>query len=274
MNRLLPALTLLVLTSACQEAEPFLPKVSFDRMDVNDLNWTDISTDFVFSVTNPNPVRVGVQTFDYELDLADTPLLSGDNADGFKLPAEGSSELSLPVDLVFAETWETVQATRGLDDVPFRLAGKFGFDTPLGTVNIPYDEDGQFPALRTPKFQFKALRVANVNLTSATLEVDLGVDNAHGSTLFFDNFGYALTVADADVATGLLQTFAVDGDQEGTVTLPIDVNLLSALTIGEAILTGGQLPVGLSAEVDVDTPFGVLPLAVDEAGDMLLELLP
>ena len=268
-------LSILLLTSmGCQEAEPFLPKVSFERLDVNSLSWTDISTDFVFQVRNPNPVKIGVQTFDYALDLADTPLLSGDNAEGFQLAAEGSSDLSLPVDLVFAETWDTVQATRGLDEVPFRLAGKFGFDTPLGRVDIPYDEDGQFPALRTPKFQFQALRVAEVTFTSATLEVDVGVDNAHGSTLFFDNFGYALTVGDADVASGLLQTFSVDGDQEGTISLPIAVNLLSAIDIADALLTGGDLPVGLSASVDVDTPFGVLPLEVSEAGDVLLELLP
>jgi LEA14-like dessication related protein len=264
-----------LLLGGCQEAEPFLPKVKFERFDIKTLSWADISTDFVFAVTNPNPIKVGVDTFNYDFDLADTDLLDGDNANGFKLKAEGTSDLTLPVDLVFAETWETVQATRGLDDVPFRLAGEFGFDTPLGMVNIPYDEDGDFPALRTPKFQFKGLRVADVSLTNATLELELGVDNDHGSTLFFDNFGYGITLAGADVASGLVQTFDVLGSDEGTVTLPIDINILTAgVTLADALFSGGDLPVGLVANMDVDTPFGILPLAVDQSGDVLLELLP
>ena len=53
-------LPLLIAIGGCTEASDFLPKVSFDRLEVREIDWTDIQTDFVFRVDNPNPVRVGV----------------------------------------------------------------------------------------------------------------------------------------------------------------------------------------------------------------------
>ena len=57
-------LPLLLGIAGCTEAGNFLPKVSFDRLEVREIDWTDIQTDFVFRVNNPNPVRVGVAAFD------------------------------------------------------------------------------------------------------------------------------------------------------------------------------------------------------------------
>ena len=259
----------LLLTMGCVEAQNFIPKVKFDRLDVNELTWTDISTDFVFAVENPNPIKVGVAEFDYAFDLEGINLLSGDNADGFRLEPEGTSELALPIDLVFAETWETIQATKGQDQVGFRVGGNFGFNTPIGLVNIPYDEDGDFPALRTPKFKFSALRVGQIDLTGATLELDLGVENEHGSQLFFDDFAYTVKMEGRDVGSGLVSTFDVDGASEGTVTIPFAVSFLEfGGAVVTAIIDGGPVNMGIGASVDVDTPFGVIPLALDETGNV------
>lgn len=272
-NQLLALCICAVGLGACAEAEPFLPTVRFDGLRVNDLSWTDISADFEFTVENPNPVRLGVATFDYALDLADTPLISGNRDEGFQMQPQDSSPLVLPVDLVFADTWDVVQATRGADEIDFRLAGNFGFDTPIGNVEIPYDEAGAFPALRTPQVRFTQFRVASLTLTDAVLEVDIGIDNSHGSTLFFDNFSYDLTLAGQNVAEGVVTTFDVAGDDEGTITLPIQINLLSAgFTIVDAIVSGGQLDLQMTAGTDVETPFGILPLDINL--DDIISLVP
>ncbi|MCA9572912.1 MAG: LEA type 2 family protein, partial [Myxococcales bacterium] len=223
-------------------------------------------------VDNPNPVEVGLSSFSYDLGLEGIHLLAGDNEDGFTLEASDASELRLPVALNWQSTWDTVQATRGLDDVPFGLSGHFGFDTPAGEAELPYDEDGSFPALRTPKFRLANLRATRLNLSNplaptAELALDLGVDNAHGSSLFFDRFDYGVVIDGRPLASGLLSSFEVDGATEGNVSLPISVDLLTAgTTIYSAITGGGALDVGLDATMDVDTPFGILPLTVDETG--------
>jgi LEA14-like dessication related protein len=251
----------------CEELEDFLPTVDFDTLDVEAIDFEGAEVDFVFAVNNPNPVDVGLSSFSYDFALAQVPLFDGDNEDGFDLVALGASELRLPVALNWQSTWESVQATRGQDEVGFGLGGHFGFDTPAGEARLPYQEEGSFPALRTPKFRLSNLRATRFNLLqgSAGLDLEVAVDNAHGSTLCFDRFDYGIDINGQSLATGLVNTFEVDGATEGTITLPIDINLLTAgSTIVSAISGGGQLDVGLGADMDVETPFGILPLSIQQ----------
>jgi len=255
------------LVTGCAEVDQFLPKVKFNKLDVRAISFEQIETDFVFDVSNPNPIEIELASFSYALDLEAVQLFSGDNNEGFALANRGDTELLLPVDIVFADAWDTVSATRGEDNVDFGLNGHFGFNTPLGEMKLPYDEGGQFPALRTPTFSFESLRLTNLTIWDADLVIDLGVVNEHESTLFFDNFDYGLDLGGKSVATGLVQTFDVAGDTKGTVSLPINVDLLTAgVTLVDAIIGRGNLDVGLSAGVDVDTPFGIIPLSIDETG--------
>jgi LEA14-like dessication related protein len=260
--------TVVLLGTGCEALSDFTPKVHFDRLDVNEIDFQHADVDFVFQVDNPNPIDVALADFSYALALEEVPFLEGTNDQGFRLEANGASELGLPLDVVFAEVFDTIDATRGKDLVDFRLAGDLGFDTPAGKVDLPYREEGDFPALRTPTFRFQALRVPKVNLTTAEVEVDIGVDNPQGTTLFFDRFDYGLSLGGIDVADGFVSTFAVEGAEEGTLTLPISVNLLS---VGEVVLDaldGDRIDLGLNATMDVDTPFGIVPLAIDETGKL------
>lgn len=265
MSRLLP---LLLVLTGCEALSDFVPRVSFDRLDVQTLSFEGTDIDFVFAVENPNPVGIGLESFSYDLNLEGSDFFDGDNPEGFQLAANDSSELSLPVSLIFAELFDTLQVTRGKDVLGFDLSGDMGFDTPAGVIDIPYSEDGDLPALRTPKFRFAGLRVPKVDLTSATIEVDLGVDNAQASTLFFDRFDYDLALAGRSVADGRVTSFAADGNTESLVTLPITVSLLS---LGDVVLdavAGNPIDLDLSATMDVDTPFGIIPLSIDETGKL------
>jgi LEA14-like dessication related protein len=269
-----PFLASLVLCAGCSELSQFLPTVSFDGLEIRELTFEQADVDFVFQVDNPNPVRMSLASFDYALELEAVPFLEGDNPDGFTLEPSAGSPLVLPVTLGYADIWNTIQATRGEDVVDFLLSGAMGFDTPAGHVDLPYSEDGDFPALRTPKFSFSDVRVPSFDLLAGTaeVEVDLGVDNELESTLFFENFRYDLTFDDAPVASGLLGSFDVGGATAGTVTLPITVNLLSVgVGVVDAIVSGGTIDLGLDAAMDVDTPFGIVPLSIDETGAVDLD---
>ncbi len=277
MKRLvLATLPLLLLSTGCDELEPFLPTVQFESMQLRDLSFKDASVDFVFNVDNPNPVDIGLASFSYDLGLEQINLFSGDDPDGFVLGAEDGSELRLPVTLNFVDTWDAVQATRGEDYVAFDIAGDFGFDTPIGLVELPYDEGGEFPALRTPKFNLGKLRVKNVNLLTqkATVELDVGVDNEHASNLFFDNLNYNMKLGGKDVGNGIIDAFDVEGAVTKDLVIPFEIDLLSAgTTIGDAIINKKPLAAGLDVDMDVDVPFLANPLAltINETGDITVE---
>jgi LEA14-like dessication related protein len=261
----------------CAELEAFLPTVNFDTMRVRDIDFERAEVDFVFQVDNPNPVQVSLSSFSYGLGLEGIELLDGDDADGFTLDAAGASELSLPVSLAWDDAWSAVQATRGLDQVNFGLDGHFGFETPLGEARLPYAEQGDFPAVRRPQFAWKKLRVDRFDLLNqtATLALDLDVDNAHGSKLDFERLRYRVSFAGQRVANGNLPAFDVEGATARTITLPLTVDLLSVGSeVVDAIRDRRPLDVGLDADVDVVLPFldqPVLPLHIDQSGRVSVE---
>lgn len=270
MTRLPFAIALIGLTG-CAELDPYLPTVTFDRFEVNDLSFEDIDTDFVFKVNNPNPIDIKLATFEYGLALGGVDLLSGDDPDGLELSASGDSELALPVALVFEDLYDTVQATRGEDFIPYALTGKFGFDTnsDLGVVKLGFAEDGDFTALRTPKIKFGDLRVADLSFTEATVELDLNLDNDHGSNLFFETFDYELSLAGSRVGGGSVDTgFEVGGASDMTISLPLTIDFVDAgYAVYEAI-SEGSIDVDLAATTNVLTPFEdvSIPLEIDETG--------
>jgi LEA14-like dessication related protein len=268
---------LLSLTSGCAALDGYLPQVRFQELAVNELDFTRADVDFVFAVDNPNPVEIELSQFSYALGLEGIQLIAGDDADGMGLEAIGSSELALPVELIWEDAWNVVQATQGLDYVGFQLDGDFGFETPIGEALIPYDEDGDFPAVRTPQFTLQSARVASfdpTNLTS-TLEIGLGVTNEHASSLFFERFAYELKMQGSPVADGEISVLgevfgaAATGSTEGTLTLPVVIDLANvSVGVYNAIVNKEEIVFGLGAEMDVDTPFGLMPLSIDENGNL------
>ena len=258
--------------SACSDSG-YLPTVSFERLDLQAISWEDVDADFVFSVKNPNPLTIDLARFDYDLAFSGVHWVSGDNPDGLVLEASGSSEWALPMHIVFQELYDLVQATQGEDTIPFEIAGTFGFDTSIGAIDLPYRADGGFPALRTPDVGYQALRVTEVGVTTADLALDLGVTNDHGSNLWFKDFDYDVDLSDFDIGSGQVADLGQAlGAETTTLTLPFTVDLLESGMAVLDILTGDdQADLDLSASTDVDTPFGVVPLSIDEHGNVTIE---
>ena len=277
ISRALMALSLLPLLTACEgwedfELDPYLPTVTFENLDVLDVTWEGVEADFVFNVNNPNPIDVNLARFDYGLAFQEVEWLNGDDPDGLTLGASGSSELALPVAFKFQDLYDLVQAVRGQDNIDFGLQGSFGFDTPAGPIDLPYNEAGDFPAPRKPEISLNGLKVQNIALSGADLNLKLDVDNSHGSKLGLAALDYDISLAGIDLGSGYIADLgAVEGDSQSRLTIPIHVDFLGGASALYSVLQGEKLDVDLQATMDVDTPFGVLPLSVNEFGQVNVE---
>ncbi|MCP4804225.1 MAG: hypothetical protein GY913_23555 [Proteobacteria bacterium] len=254
------------------ELDPYLPTVTFQRLDVLAVDWDGVDADFVFDVHNPNPVDVSMARFDYALAFEEIEWLAGDDPDGLFLGAEGDSELALPVAIEFQALFDMVQAVRGQDDIGFGLDGSFGFDTPIGPVDVPYDEDGGFPAPRRPEFELNRLKLKDLSLAGADLNLKLDVDNDHGSNIFLQDVNYDIALAGLDVGGGYIAELGeIDGATSGSVNIPITIDFLDAGTALYSVLQGDELEVSFRADMNVDTPFGLVPLEVDRLSEIGIE---
>ena len=255
---------------------PYTPKLSFQKLELNRIDFSSIDVDFKFNVANPNPVSVKLAQFGYALGLEGVEFVKGRNTDGFQLKSKGDTELAIPVGLKFADIFKLVQNVDGKDDIGFSIAGDFGFDTPVGMATVPFKEEGRFPVVRPPKVSLKGARVKEVNLlkNKASLAVDLGFANPKGgAAISFAGFDYALTMAGKPIAGGILENVqGVAGGAEQTVSLPIDLNLLQlGSSVIQLVQGKSAADFGLKGTVQVGTPFGAIPLDIAEIGSFLLK---
>ncbi len=263
------ALALLTGCTGGSDFSAYFPTVRFDRLQLTALDWEHIDVDFLFNVDNPNPIGMPLERFDYGLDLENFTILSGSNPDGLRLDPEATTQVALPVSLNFVDIYDAVEATRGLDYLAFGLHGNFGWDTDFGPIDLNYDERGSFPALRTPKISMQQLRVRQADAERVGFDLDLGVDNDQGSSLFFQNFAYDVKLAGVKVANGTeAEVGDAPGATESTLSLPFEVDYVDAIGAIAAIASGQKIKVDLSASSDVDTPFGAVPISIDENGNL------
>ena len=276
----------------------FIPTIKFDSLQVNEVNFQEIDTEFVFAIDNPNPVGLDIDQFSYNLAFSDVDWMDGDNPDGLLINADGQSKVSLPTHIVFTDLYDMVQASRGADSLPFALAGDFGVrldsstlvtaessasDTNDGElITLPYDADGDFPALRRPKFTFSKLRVKDYSWSEVDLSLVIDVDNEHASNLIFQRFSYDIDLGGSSAVSGVVDNLeeVIHGvDEEGEesannkLRIPITIDNLEVITsLWSVFSSGGSLNLGFNAISDVDTPFGLVELNIDETGNVDVEL--
>ncbi len=276
----------------------FLPTIAFEGLQVNEVTFEEVDTEFLFAIDNPNPVGIDIEDFSYSLAFADVSWMDGDNPDGLLLGASGASEVAFPTNIVFADLFDMVQAARGSDHLPFGLSGDFGLRLDSSTlvtenssdseasedsqvVHLPYDAEGDFPALRKPKFSFNKLRVKSLSWSEIKLDLVMDVDNEHASNLIFQRFAYDLSLGGNSTLSGVVDDLeevihggdaAVDAPNQ-KVRLPIAIDSLSVIgNLWDLLRNGQRLNAQFSATTDVDTPFGLMELAVDETGDLDVEM--
>lgn len=263
---------ILLLLGCGVDLTQFVPTVRFNRMDVKAIDFEHIDTDFVFDVDNPNPVGAPVDRFDYAFSLMGVDIVSGDDPNGLELVAGGSSEVALPIGLVFDDVYDAITATRGEDYVDFGFKGGIGVDTDAGPIDVNFDEQGSFPALRMPKINLGQFKINGTSGTSIDMGLDIDLDNDQGSNMDFADVAFDMEVAGVNIGNGALaETVTVEGATSKRITLPITVDILDAGAAAADILAGNPVNLKLDLSSNVDTPFGVLPLHVDQSGRVNIE---
>ncbi|MFK7929226.1 MAG: LEA type 2 family protein [Myxococcota bacterium] len=264
---------ILVVAPSCKnlklpDLSAFTPKVSFDRIDFGKADWNGVDSDFVLKVSNPNPVGVKLARWGWDLDVAGLDFLNGTADDGTALEASAESELKIPTRLVFADLIKTAKAASGQGEVPYKLGGTMGFNTPLGVVDVPFTREGNLPTLQKPGIKVQNLRVEKLDILKGrvNLALDLGVTNKGGGTLSLSDANYKLKLGDKQVADGILTEFASVGAGESkTVSIPVGLNLVDLGSgVVKALKNKSPVPVNFGADLKVGTPLGVLPLSVNE----------
>lgn len=274
-HRLLPLLAVVTLAgSGCAYLKQFLqtafqqPTFRFKDLGLSDLSLAGLTLDTVWELGNPNNVGLSLASVEYALAIEDKQVVSGAPPQGLQIAPRSSSDLHFPAGVRFQDLVAVIDTFLNKDQATYRASGAIGVNTPIGVLRFPLATEGQFEVPKVPLVQFGNPRVANVSFAGATVEFPLVVTNRNTYALPISGLSGNVSLAGANVGTlNLGNLGAMEGRGAKNVTLPLNINFLSAASAAAAIARGGQAQVGFNAQVQSG---GVgVPLNVSQVVNLL-----
>ena len=271
---LLSLLTLGMTQSGCTQVMAWLqsvekPKISFKDAQVKKLDWSRAEMQANFRLSNPYPVSMKMAAYEWNLKVDGKPFLKGKNSKGLTVQAQKVAAVPLPFTLKFQDLLNAVSSARGKEEVPFQIGGKITLETPIGPLTLPLNASGRLPVLSKPNIRMSKITAKMKGMTTLIVDIGMGVKQGNGYALKLAKLGYGLKLAGYKVADGkATMNRNVSNSGETTVSLPIEVNLITASqALMSAILTG-KVNYALSTDYGFDTPFGGVPMKWSDDGQL------
>ena len=79
------------------------PSLSFKDASLSDVTLSGATVNLVFTVTNPNDAALSLAETDYKFSLEGKQVVAGKPPAGIRIPAKGSSDVTLPASVKFAD---------------------------------------------------------------------------------------------------------------------------------------------------------------------------
>ncbi|MFZ5471628.1 MAG: LEA type 2 family protein [Myxococcota bacterium] len=250
MKKSLLLLTFAVLASSgCAALSKFFasafqkPTLRFHSAQLADVALSGLTLQLTYALDNPNSFGLSLAEVDYALFVDGKQVVAGQPPNGLQIPARGSARLVFPANIKFADIAPVVQTFLTKDYATYRAQGHVGINTPIGILKFPLEREDQFEVPKIPQVALAPPRITQLTLSGATVEVPLTVTNRNSFELPVQGLGGSVSIAGAtvgSVSSGNLG--ALPGKGTRSVTLPVNINFLSAAKAATALRSGaGQV---------------------------------
>lgn len=218
------------------------PQLSVENVSVSDFNFEEMELTYDIKVDNPNALSVQMLAYDYNLDINEHSLVSGNQQKKLAIEASGASTFQVPMRLNFADLYRSVQSLRDSNEASYSFLSNLTFDLPvLGQTKVPVRKKGTIPLLKTPSISLEDFSVSDINLNSADINLKLRFDNPNSFGIDVNALNYNLIVNGDRWADGTALKGATIRQSGATIlNIPISVNISTMGMSAYRLLTGGE----------------------------------
>ncbi len=124
-------------------APPETPQLVYQSWEASDLDREGVTLKVHYAIRNPNGYPLRLAGLDYRVDVEGRQALSGALGGGLAIPARGSVGVAIPVRIRFADVPGVAAALLEKDQIAWRISGTATVDLRVGTVAIPFAQDGR-----------------------------------------------------------------------------------------------------------------------------------
>ncbi|HDP98161.1 MAG TPA: hypothetical protein ENN22_03130 [bacterium] len=250
------------------------PTLNLEDVQLTGLSLEKINLVFAVAIENPNSFAATLSGFDYDFKLANAPFLNGKQDKKLTIAGGGKSTLEVPLSLKFSDIYQTYQSLKNQDSTDYQISLGLVFDLPvLGKTRIPVSKSGNLPLVKIPKIKLGSLKLKNLSLTRADLDLILELENPNPFSLALDKLNYELKINNSTWASGLTQQkLQIQNKEKSEILLPLSLNLFEMGRTVYGLITGDRsLNYQLGGGMVLDSPISVmapLQLTFDESGKL------
>ncbi len=236
------------------------PRLELESVAVEAVDLEGATAVARYRVENPNGFGVSVARLSYRLEVEGQQLAAGALPGGLRLPARGAAPLTVPVRVRYGDVPAFVERVAGRDRLAYRVSGAAGFDTPVGSLDVPWSHSGEVPVPRLPALAVDSVRLTGAGLAGVAVDLKIRVSNRNAFAIPGGRLEYRLDLNGAPAIQGGAAALApVPAGGSAVLDLPVRVDLLAAgLGAGQA-LGAGRAEVVLSGAA----AWGSLRIPVD-----------
>ncbi len=218
------------------------PNLSVENVRISDFDFEELELTYDIKINNPNALSVQMLAYDYNLDINENTLVTGDQKKEIAIEASGASTFQVPVRLNFTDVYRSVQSLRNTDEASYSFLSNLTFDLPvLGETKVPVNKEGHIPLLKTPKISLEDFNVTGINLSSADINLQLRFDNPNSFGININALNYDLMINGDQWANGtVLKGTTIKQKGETTLNIPISLNISKIGMSAYRLLTGGE----------------------------------
>lgn len=194
------ALALTVPASGCATLVNLLrgvlrdPQITLRKMTVKSATLDRVHTVFDVDIMNPNPVGFRLDGLGYAISLEGSRFARGDINQSIALEANGSSRLSLPVELSLGRSAEAILRLLGKKEVDYALDTVFKFRWTQGKLEVPVTFQGVMPLPQVPEIQVRDFRFTSIGVGGIGVRVLTTVRNPNPYDIPIDRFRFDVTL--------------------------------------------------------------------------------
>ncbi len=121
------------------------PEIEPRDVSLENLTLSGLELMVELDLTNPNDFALPLTQMDWSLDLSGSPLADGvARVRGEEVPALGRARVDVPVKVSFGRVADTALTVLQKRRINYRIYGDLGFDTPLGMLAFPFEDEGRW----------------------------------------------------------------------------------------------------------------------------------
>jgi LEA14-like dessication related protein len=266
----------LLFVSGCQNIRKYTdirtPKITVNKVKVSSISFSEITLNAEIIIDNPNPFGFNVAGIDYKLSANGKTLLKGVKKERISIKSSVKNSVYLPLTLSYSDIYKAFSSFKNKDEIKYELTAGIDIDIPyLGNKHLEGKASGALPLLKLPGFSLKSVRVKDISLSKAEVEITVEIDNPNAVSLDVDEFDYKLKISGEEWASASLKKRYTARKQSKTeMRIPVSISL-SRLGSGvyKVLTGGGNFDYSLTGKVKTGIPeFNTsdLPVSLDKNG--------